>query len=196
MADTVKSNRRFILPTFKVGDCVSVPPIYFGYSYSVTVPSSIVKIYGRVTYVHDVSLRVKWDPDQTEDTVKMEKVTLEENSIPLQVIVTDNLNDTEDDDMQEPTSAKEAAKSHCILVEAGLEEKDECDESSSSSSSEDENVKFLVEKVKRKKKGKKPKNGKMKAKKKKFDLRIKLNEEMNAGKQKQKKKTEDQDPRN
>ena len=86
MEDKKVSSQRCRKQKYNVGDCVSVPPIYFGVQYSSCIPSQITKIYGRVVYVLDGSLRVKWDVDGTVATVKNEKVTVEENSLPPQVI--------------------------------------------------------------------------------------------------------------
>ena len=57
MADTVKSNRICLRPTITIDDYVSVPPIFFGQGYSSAIPSWIDKIYGRVIYIHDGSVK-------------------------------------------------------------------------------------------------------------------------------------------
>ena len=100
--EDLKVSQRCRKPKFNVGDCVSVPPIHFGVPYSSCVPSEITKIYGRVVYVFDGSLRVKWDVDGTVATVRNDKVVAEEKSLPPQVIKeVESSNDEKDEHDEE-----------------------------------------------------------------------------------------------
>ena len=91
MADAAKtgSRTRTLRTSWEVGDCVSVPPIFFGQDYSATVPSFINKIIGRVEQVHTNRLSVQWDGDRLVQTVSMDKVTKEPRDTVTQYIGVD-----------------------------------------------------------------------------------------------------------
>lgn len=86
--DTMKKSREK-RNTWEPGDCLSVPPIFFGPGYSATVPGDITKIYGRVKEVFTHRLLVKWDLDQNESHVYSDKVTKEPKETKSQYINVD-----------------------------------------------------------------------------------------------------------
>lgn len=107
---TVKFGRTKV----KVGDCVSVPSIYFGAAYLAALQGNGLsedKLYGHVTQVlrGNSSFVVKWDLEQDETTMSLDKVTYEGEGIPLQQV--------------EPQGTSlEAADTHALLVENDLED--------------------------------------------------------------------------
>ena len=81
--------RLFTRVEFKVGDCVSVPPVYFGREFSMGIPSNITKIYGRVVYVSEAvrdEIKVRWDIDGLHEVLKTRVVELEPDTTPTQTI--------------------------------------------------------------------------------------------------------------
>ena len=67
MAETVKVESRKKIGIIE-GDCVSIPPIFFGRQWSSNVPSHITKITGRVQRVFTNRVTVCWDLDGSEQT--------------------------------------------------------------------------------------------------------------------------------
>ena len=96
----------------KIGDCVSVPSIYFGAEYLAALQANGLgdnKLYGHVTQVlrGNSSFVVKWDLEQNETTMSLDKVIYEGAGIPLQQV--------------EPQGTSvEAADTHALLIENNL----------------------------------------------------------------------------
>ena len=107
--ETVKFGRVKV----KIGDCVSVPSIYFGAEYLAALQANGLgdKLFGHVTQVlrGNSSFVVKWDLEQDETTMSLDKVTYEGEGIPLQQV--------------EPQGTSvEAADTHALLIENNLED--------------------------------------------------------------------------
>ena len=113
MAHIVKvQTRHFKNVILKEGDCVSVPPLYFGTVFSQSVPHEITKIYGRVLYVSEAvaEVKVKWDVDGLIDQVNTSKIEVEDRNTPTQTLPNPNY----DVEENRTGSSNEAAKTHIL----------------------------------------------------------------------------------
>ena len=86
MAETVKVESRRKKIGIIEGDCVSIPPIFFGCQWSSNVPSHITKITGRVRHVFTNRVTVCWDLNGSEQTVDTQKLSIEVRDTPKQVL--------------------------------------------------------------------------------------------------------------
>ena len=85
--ETVKFGRTKV----NIGNSVSVPSIYFGAEYLAALRDKGLgdnKLYGHVTQVlrGNSSFVAKWDLEQDETTMSLDKVTYEGEGIPLQQV--------------------------------------------------------------------------------------------------------------
>ena len=71
---------------WEIGDCVSVPPLFFGKNYAAAIPESVTKIIGRVKQVFTGRLLVTWDADRTENMVYFQNVEQERRDTEIQVL--------------------------------------------------------------------------------------------------------------
>merc|ERR1712080_514231 len=113
MAEFVKKQTRSVVRTWGIGDCLSVPPIFFGNSYSSEVPSEITKIYGQVKEVFTITccLGFKWNRK-----LSMDKVTNEPTSTTKQCIDVNSNHLITSDDYQ-PTN-------QCMSLTLSIDEQD------------------------------------------------------------------------
>ena len=97
---------------FCVGGCISVPKNYFGIEYASALPPTFTKLYGRIQWNKSSKvIVVKWDIDDVETDVNVDRIIIEEQDTPVQDI--SNPND-------------EDAVTHAALVENNLEDIDGC----------------------------------------------------------------------
>ena len=108
MAEMAKRRAR---NNFCVGGCISVPKNYFGIEYASALPPTFTKLYGRIQRNKSSTvIVVKWDIDDVETDVNVDRIIIEEQDTPVQYISNPN------DEEQQGTS-NVAAVTHAVLVE-------------------------------------------------------------------------------